>query len=443
MISSHGETGVAGAAQALPVSRVARERLGAYLTTTPGRMRLIAAAIIAGAIVLGLLAWGAERKRVDAAHAVATQTELLLQSVQLYASLSDAEATVSTTFLTGSLEPAARRQRYLSDLSEATGALASLTSEVGGSAIDRGAVETITAQLPIYAGYVESARAHNIEGQPVGAPYLRSASTLLSDKILPAADRLYTAAAQRLGVDYTSGTTAGALVAFVIAGILLLAGLILTQIYLSAISKRTFNVPLVAGTCVLLVLAVWAMTGMLGEQSALARAQRDGSDPVELLSAMQILTSRAQSDDSLALVAHGGDTQHPADATAVIRALAGPGGLLRASIGRIGQQTEEQLAPVFAAYGAQNAQIVNLLRQGEVTTAIDLEVGSAKTSASPSDLLRADLSNDSAKAQSRFVSAADDATSSLRGLSIAIPVLIAAAAVLALLGLRQRIRDYL
>jgi len=45
-------------------------------------------------------------------------------------------------------------------------------------------------------------------------------------------------------------------------------------------------------------------------------------------------------------------------------------------------------------------------------------------------------------AQARFASQASDATSALAGLKIAIPVLAVAAALLALVGLRQRADEY-
>jgi hypothetical protein len=446
-IGSHSEGGTAGTQQRRPPARVVADRLARQLATTPGRLRLIAAALVCAAVVLGLVAWAAERSRAHAADSVATTTErLLLQSVQVYAALSDANATATTTFLTGGLEPAASRRRYLADLRTASTALSSLTAEVRSSVADRGAVQDISTGLPAYVGMVESARAHNIEGQPVGAAYLRQASQLLSSTILPAADRLYTTEASRLGEGYGSGTRAASLILFGLAIAVLLAGLLVAQRHLSAISNRTLNVPLLAATAALTLLAVWALLGMLGEQSGLARAQREGSDQVELLSTMRILSSRAESDDSLSLVARGGDTLHPADAGAALTTLVGTngaGGLLDAAGARVGRSAQQQIGAALAAFRVQHTRIVTLLGQGAVPPAIKLGVGSAKSSNSPSDRVSSVLDGYIAAAQGRFLRAANDASSSLKGLSAAIPVLIIAVALLALLGLRQRIREYL
>ena len=83
-------------------------------TTTPGKLVLISILVVAGAACFGVIATAAERSRAQAAEAARTQTEpLLLQSVDLYTALSDANATAATTFLKGGLEPPARRARYV------------------------------------------------------------------------------------------------------------------------------------------------------------------------------------------------------------------------------------------------------------------------------------------------------------------------------------------
>jgi hypothetical protein len=92
--------------------------------------------------------------------------------------------------------------RALSDLSEATGALTALTREAGTSSSALASLGTIADQLPVYSGLVESARANNRQGFPIGAAYLRQAATLSTTTILPAADRLYAVESGRLNDDY-------------------------------------------------------------------------------------------------------------------------------------------------------------------------------------------------------------------------------------------------
>jgi hypothetical protein len=417
------------------------------LTSTPGRLGLASVLVVIGALILGSVAFSAERARSQAAQAVASQTEpLLVEAVTLYAALSDADATATTTFLKGGLEPPARRARYENDLRMATTSLAELSRQVGDSATARNSVATITDGLPFYSGLVEAARADNRQRLPVGAAYLRQSSELLSTSILPAAGRLYETEAMRLNADYRSGTATATLVAFLALMLAALVLLLLEQRYLARISRRILNLPMVAATVVLLALTVWGLVALLGEQSALASAQRSGSDSVEVLSATRILASRAQSDESLWLVARGGDDQPASDFAAVMQALGGPNGLL-AEVAALAQRTgttaaANGLQTTFAAYRSRHDQITALATGGRFQDAVNLEVNSAATGVSPSDRLSAGLAAEIAAAQRRFEHDAGDATSALSGLSIAIPLLAALAAVLALLGLRQRINEY-
>jgi hypothetical protein len=417
------------------------------LTSTPGRLGLASLLVVVGALILGGVAFSAERARSQAAQAVASQTEpLLVQAVSLYAALSDADATATTTFLKGGLEPPARRARYVNDLRVATTSLAELSRQVGDSATARDSVARITNGLPVYSGLVEAARTNNRQRLPVGAAYLRQASELLSTSILPAAGRLYETEATRLDADYRSGTATATLVAFLAVMLVALVLLVLEQCYLARMSRRILNLPLVAATVVLVALTVWGMVGLLGEQSALASAQRSGSDSVEVLSATRILASRAQSDESLWLVARGGDDQPATDFAAVMQALDGPNGLL-AEVAGLARRTGTTVAAnglktTFAAYRSQHDQITALATGGRFQDAVNVEVNSAATGVSPSDRLSARLAAEIAGAQRRFEHDAGNATSALSGLSIAIPLLALLAAVLALLGLRQRINEY-
>jgi hypothetical protein len=223
---------------------------------------LISLLVVAGAVCLGVIATVAERSRAQAAHAVRADTEpLLVQAVTLYTAPSDANATASTTFLKGGLEPPARRPCSLHDLGVASDSLATLTRELSGSPEGRAAVATITAQLPVYSGLVEAARANNRQGLPIGAAYLRQASTLLSGTILAEAEHLYATEAQRLSDDYRRGTSATALVVIVLAVVIALAGLALTQLFLTRISRGILNVPMVLATVLLAGVAIWATVG--------------------------------------------------------------------------------------------------------------------------------------------------------------------------------------
>jgi hypothetical protein len=410
-------------------------------TTTPGRLLLVSVVTVVGAIVFGAIATSAERSRAHAATAVSSQTEpLLVQAETLYTTLSDANATATTTFLNGGPEPPSRGAQYLSDLQVASDSLAALAREVGGSPQAQAAVRTITEQLPLYAGLVDTARTNNRQGLPVGAAYLRQASALLTSTILPAADRIYATEATRLGGDYGSGTSTVALIVLIVVTVAALALLIAAQRYLSQVSRRTINVPMFAGTLVLLAVSVWATVGLLSEQSSLKDARR-GSDSVELLSAARVLLSRVQTDQSLTLVNRGSDETDPADLKLVMDTLAPDGvlGWLPAPSATTGTATG-RIRTEFDAYRDEVNRITRL--QDTAGMFVAIQRASSQPSRTIADRLNRDVETRIAAMQRRFAASAADATGALSGLTLAIPLLTALAAGLALLGLRERLGEY-
>lgn len=412
-------------------------------TTTPGRLTLIAVLVIIGAVAFGAIATVAEHSRAHAAQAARAQTEpLLLNAATLDTALSDASATVTSTFLHGGVEPPARRAQYLRDLSVASGSLTDLTRGVSGSPAASRAVAAIATQLPVYSGLIEAARANNRQGLPVGAAYLRAASAVLTGSILADADRLYTLEAGRLNSDYGTGSSAPAFVILIVTAVLALGLLIVAQRTLSRISRRTLNILVVLGTVVLAAASIWAIVGLTGEQSSLQTAQRD-SDAVEVLTASRVLLSRAETDQSLTLVNRGSDETDPLDFAAVMRSLSPADGLLhdaaaasqRAGLGGAGRVDSE-----FDAYSAQTGEIAQLEAAGRIGAAIAL--ASSPQAAAVAEAPNQTLVDQTAAAQQHFAANAGDATGALSGLTVALPILTALAAALLLLGLRQRLEEY-
>ena len=381
---------------------------------------------------------------------MASDTEpLLVASAGLYGSLSDADATADTTFLTGGLEAPARRERYAGDLRAASGQLTTLARQAGSSVQTLAAIRTLATQLPVYSGLVETARADNRQGFPVGAAYLRQASTLMREQLLPAANRLYDVEARRLSGDYRSGTSAGALLVVIAVTCAMLGLLAAAQVRLARLTHRIFNVPMALATVTVLALGVWTIVGVIGEQNALGRAQRSGSEPVQVLSAASILALRAQGDEGLALVARGGGEASLRDFDVVTRRLGSsgePASLLGegTAIARRGGSaaTIDGLSGGFAQYLAVHRRVVALETNGRFNDAVRLAVGSSAKELSLADALNSGLAEQISAAQRRFAGAAGDATAALGGLWLAIPLLSVLFAALALYGVQQRLGEY-
>jgi hypothetical protein len=419
----------------------------ARLNRTPVRLRLTAAVLVVTAIALGAIAATAATSRREAAHSVSRSSEpQLMRAEGVYASLSAADATAATTFLTGGIEPAGRRAQYLRDLDAASAQLEALARQTGSSPDTRAPATALAEQLPVYTGLVEAARANNRQGFPVGAAYLRRASDLMRAKLLPAAARLYVVEAQRMNDDYRDGTRNAGLIAALVVAAVLFVLLVVTQIGLARFSNRILNVPLLAATVLVAGLALWVGFGLSGQQNALAAAQRKGSDAVQLLSASRFLALRAQGDDSLALIGRGSDTTSLPDFERTLIALRGKreGGGLLGDAQRVARRsgTAGSMAGVYSSLtGFERAHARVAAREdrgdykGAVATYIDDELRQARQ-------LDAALESGTRAAQSRFATNAASANASVRGMWFGIPLLALAIGTLAVLGLSYRIKEY-
>jgi hypothetical protein len=140
------------------------------------------------------------------------------------------------------------------------------------------------------------------------------------------------------------------------------------------------------------------------------------------MSATRILLSRAQSDESLTLVSRGSDQTDPVDLARVERELSRPSGLIA------------ETAAIDAQLGARAAGVQ--LRRDYASFV------SAPSSAAIAARLDHNLDAQIVAAQSRFTTAAGDATTAISGLSLGIPALATLACLLALLGVWQRLEEY-
>ncbi len=400
--------------------------------------------------------------RRDAVRDVATTEALLVSAVDLSASLSDAHAIAALSFLVGGPEPAVSRRSYGRALATAGVGIAELARDVGTSPESAPAIRQITGRLPVYAGLIDSARANNRRGFPVGSAYLRRASRTMRDEILPAARDLYRIEAQNLTASYRAGVSASSLLAVVLSGSALLTLLAATQVYLTRTTHRIVNLGLAAGTALLAGLTIWIVAAFALQQRALADAQRTGSDPVELLTAARILASRAQANESIALSARGGGEGEPrlADVDrgfqAVVKPIGsdrsgqarGSGGLLHEAAVIAGGSADriDAIYDAYRSYLASHRRVVDEEERGDFTRAVQLAVES-RTDGTPSTKRAAEVLNDALKqevllAQRRFEREVSRAESALGGLQVAIPLLTVLCALAALLGVRQRLEEY-
>jgi len=322
-------------------------RLSALDTaTTPGRLRLL----LVGLVVLSL-AWGvlagltAEQHASAAADVVAVSEPLSLDAEQIYQSLSDADATAASAFLVGGLEPAADLQRYNADIAQAAVRIEAASALLGSSAARTQLpgqlnkqtsatgddLATLSAGLPVYADEVGTARADNRIGYPLGAAYLREASNMLRDTLLPAASDIYTKENAQLTSASAQATGLPLLVVTLVFG--LGAGVLLYRSWrwLTRRTHRRVNYGLLVAAVAGTVSLVWLAGAFAFGRAELLHAQQRGSVPAEAFARADVAALRAHAAESLTLIDNSGIYSYQKDYIAQQKLLGpGPGTLLTA-----------------------------------------------------------------------------------------------------------------
>jgi len=278
------------------------------ITSTPGKLSIIAVGLIALTLAAGALtsvAIIAREQRINALH---LETAPRTHSAQeLYSSLSIADAAATAGFLSGRVEPASVRDRYNQAIGEAATALVSTTS--GASASDAQASELpaeLSRNLAIYTAIAATSDANSRVANPIGVSYLNEASALMHDTMLPAAEQLYTkhAEAQSETQRHLARPPRAALALCLVV----LIALIVTQRYLAKRSHRRVNPGMIAATALMALLAIWlAIAGLVSVNAS--THDTESAQTMDSLVRARILAQQARADETLALLRRDTDVQ--------------------------------------------------------------------------------------------------------------------------------------
>ena len=424
------------------------DRLRRVSDTTPGRIGLAGLALLLMIILTGTLSAVGIAQRSGAMHHLIGQSEPRATAAQeLHGALSDADATASRAFLSGGLEPADVRQRYDDAIVRAQTALA--VAARGSAEQTAVPITELATQVPVYVGLVETARANNRQGLPVGSAYLREASSLMRERLLPAASELYRveAASQAADVDAADDFPVTAL----LFGLLVLAGLVAVQLWLTRRTNRLLNVGLAVATGAVAVWLLWSVIAVSSQLGGLDDSIRRGSAQMEVLAQTSVAARQARADETLTLIARGAGSAYQEHYAQVMDSLGGPDDR-DSLLGRAYALTTDDAvrAEVDSAAGNVRAwrEVHNELRQldddGRYNEAVDLAISPDDNSAgSAFARFETDLNEAYRLAEQAFNEEAGDARDALTGLAGGIVVLTVVAATGAAWGTWQRLREYL
>jgi hypothetical protein len=417
-------------------------------TTTPGRLRLLLVGLVALSLIWGAVAaWTANQRTSAAGDVVGTSEPLSLDGQRIYRSLSDADATAATAFLSGGLEPLAARRRYLADIAEAASSLESATAVAGHSAAGTD-LARISAGLPVYTGEVETARADNRLGLPLGAAYLREASSLMRGTLLPAARDLSAQADARLAGESSQATGLPSIAIALVVAIIVGYGLYRAQRWLSGRTHRVVNFGLAVASVAGAVSLLWLIIAFTVARVELGQAHDHGSAPVEALAQADIAALQAHADESLTLIDNSGDDGFQADFTSVRTKLGpGPGTLLTAASsaasGSPGSGYAAAAAADATAWYAAHQRVRSQDDSGAHSQAVQSAIGSAPGDSAAlfgrlDSALSSGIAADQVVFQARAVAGRNAATGLEAGLIVLSLVMAAGCA----RGLTQRLAEY-
>lgn len=272
--------------------------------TTPGVLTILAAALVLFSVLIGVVTALTVQGKAQALDDLTTRSgPLSVASQDIYRALSDADASATSAFLSGGLEPVELRERYESDIAQAEAALAVAVAAREPADVASGPLAVLSGQLSVYTGLVETARANNRQGLPVGAAYQREASYLMRTALLPAANELYQAETTRVADDQDSAGSFPVVV--VLLGLLGLAVLVAAQLFLRRRTNRVFNVGMLVATGAALISLLWVVIASLGVAANVDASREDGSAQVKVLAEARIAALAARSNETLTLVARG------------------------------------------------------------------------------------------------------------------------------------------
>ncbi|MCE6998384.1 hypothetical protein LZG04_26815 [Saccharothrix sp. S26] len=387
---------------------------------------------------------------LDVQHRRAALDDVLLRggpltgaALESYQSISDANATAAGAFLAGDVDPPQLRDRYRTNIAEASAALGTAASGApDGESAE--AITRITTHLPVYTGIIETARTLNRQGLPQGASYLREASALAHTIMLPAAEELLRQENARLA----AAQDEAAAVDWVAlgAGLLALAALIAAQVHLARGTRRIFNRGLLATTACVLAAVTWLAVASISAVAHSATA-REGTAQVEAFANARVMALQARADESLSLVSRGSGRPYELAFADKAGKLNGDQGLFavaeNAATGDRTRPAVDQAVQAWRQWQDNHRDLRGADDSGDYNLAVRLATGAdPKGTAEPSTVVDQELATAIGLATERFEAESRLARDAMANGELVVGVLMGLAALAVGFGYAPRIREF-
>jgi hypothetical protein len=341
------------------------------LSGTPGRLRILALLAVAVSLIFAIGAFSTFGSADDALRRGGENAAQLVRIQAIHTNLVRADADATNAFLVGGLEPADQRTSYTASMAQTARLIAQAAK---AQPADGPALGALNDAVLTYGGLIEQARATNRQALPVGAQYLRVASSGLRSDALPILDALVKANDARVSAEFDAAR--GASTALIASGVLALLVLVAGMVWLSRRTHRYVNVPLAGATLAILLTLVIGWVSLAAVSSRVSTV-RDGSYAATLATAKaRIAAFDAKSNESLTLIARGSGAKFEkawVSSSDVVAAQS-------ATAARLGSDAS-RLGGLWKGYVGTHAQIRKADDAGKWEAAVKQAIGSSPTSA--------------------------------------------------------------
>ncbi|CAI7974755.1 conserved membrane hypothetical protein [Frankia sp. Hr75.2] len=320
--------------------------------------------------------------------------------------------------------------------------------------------------IPRYASLVSAGQANSQTGDSVAEAYLRAASDLVRDQIIPKVDMLLELGGRDVDVDFrraTDGAVETALLLLFAGGG---AGLTALQVHYWRRSRRVFELRLLAATVCLLAAGGLFAAGALAQQARVQHGVDDGYMPMVTLAQARVFALQARAEENLDLMSLGIGTEYDEGLDTAVEALGYdaatgdrlPPGALPGRSGSLvlalrmlpGDVLDPAVEGRLRTWLTNRNEVVSLLGSTEGTDAISSGANSferaARLTAGPGadafGALDDELAGGMEVSTQRFRDRMSTAATPLTFLGLAAGVLLAVAAGLVVWGMRRRLREY-
>lgn len=426
-----------------------KELLRTAATTEPGRLQIIGAVLAVLVVAFGAVtAFEISDRAASAADVVSRSQPLSADAASIYRSLADADTAASSGFLAGAEEPRAVHQRYERDITLASRLLIKAATNTDSSSESGRQIATLNEQLPRYTGLIETARANNRLGRPLGGAYLRFANEQMTKDLLPAAQKLYDAETARLDEDHDDARFWP--VFSLVVGVVALGALVWAQRRNYRRTNRVFNHGLLAATAASTVVLLWLAVGHTVARAELNDARVHGQKSLKVLSDARINSLKARANENLTLVARGAvladDGKSDKYETDYVTGM----DTLRAQLSEArrladdsgGRRPVEDAVKSVSEWTVRHDSASRTDKAGDYDGVLEKVIGSKDSTGRSFDQVDAALEKALAHEQREFTTAAEDGRGALTGLPVGAAALAVLGAAGAILGINRRLSEY-